>query len=230
MSGQIIEKENLRGRSGVFRDRTHSGEVLAESLEDFRNENLLVLAIPAGGLPVALPISEALGAPLDVAVVSKITVPWNTEAGFGAIAFDGTCRLNGALVPTMGMSEEEIHQQAERTREKVVRRVREFRDTDDYPGLPEKTVVLVDDGLASGFTMLVAVEALRKKGAARIIVAVPTGHSRAVDRLAERVEVVCCPNIRGGGSFAVASAYQSWSDVSEADAKKMLKKYRRGKG
>ena len=90
------------------------------------------------------------------------------------------------------------------------------------PDIIEHEIIVVDDGLASGFTMRVAVDAIRRAGAQRIIVAVPTGHVNSVQSLAEKVDVVCCPNIRSGHSFAVASAYRHWSDVSEVEAEKIL--------
>ena len=182
----------------------------------------LVLAIPAGGLPVAVPLAKSLNCQLDLAVVSKITLPWNTEAGYGAVAFDGGYLLNEAMIMAVGLSTTVVTSGLERTRAKVDRRVAVLRKDRPMPDMTEREIVVVDDGLASGFTMQVAVDAIRRAGAQKIIVAVPTGHDSSVQRLAENVDVVCCPNIRGGHSFAVASAYQHWNDVSEAEAEKLF--------
>jgi putative phosphoribosyl transferase len=155
---------------------------------------------------------------LDVAVVSKITLPWNTETGYGAVAFDGTMRLNGDLVAHLGLTKEQIQQGIDQTTPKVLRRVKRFRGNRSFPDLSKHQAILVDDGLASGFTMLKAIEALRKAGARHICVAVPTGHSSALPRMAEEVEALYCANIRGGFSFAVADAYEAWTDVTEGEA------------
>ena len=218
----VIELPELRNRVHVFRDRTEAGEVLARMLEGYRGSEALVLAVPAGGVPVAAAIARELGLALDVAVVSKITLPWNTEAGYGAVAFDGTVRLNESLLPELGLSEEEVAEGIERTKQKVERRVKALRGERPVPDLTHRTAILVDDGLASGFTMRVAVEALRNAGAREVVVAVPTAHAEAVRRLAGAVEVLYCPNIRGGGRFAVAEAYERWSDVEEEEVERIL--------
>ena len=196
-------------------------------LEAYRLSDALVLAIPAGGVPVAAAIAEQLQIPLDVAVVSKITLPWNTEAGYGAVAFDGTRRLNADLLPRLGLTEEQIQQGIDETTQKVLRRVKRFRGDQPFPDLTKRQIILVDDGLASGFTMLVAVEALHKAGAQRICVAVPTGHKSALQRMAQQVEAVYCANSRTGFSFAVADAYELWTDVAEPEAIAIYKRLTR---
>ncbi len=226
----IREIRMLHERTAVFDDRADAGEVLAELLVAFRSLRPLVLGIPAGGMPVAARVAQKLGCCLDVAVVSKVTVPWNPEAGYGAVAFDGTVRLNESLLACLGLSEEQIFQGVEETREKVRRRLDLFRGGRPFPDLTGQTVILVDDGLASGFTMQVAVEALRKTGANRIVVAVPTGHLEAVRKMAEQADQVCCANIRSGWSFAVAAAYRHWRDVSERQAARILSRFLRGGG
>jgi putative phosphoribosyl transferase len=95
---QVVDIPELRERTGVFSDRRHAGIVLSRILSDYRGGDALIVAIPAGGVPVALAVAESLELPVDVAVVSKITFPWNTEAGYGALACDGTLRLNDALL------------------------------------------------------------------------------------------------------------------------------------
>jgi putative phosphoribosyl transferase len=214
----ITERPDLRDRSHCFRDRAHAGEVVAGMLDQYRQSNALVLAIPAGGVPVGAVIASTLLIPLDIAVVSKITLPWNTEAGYGAVAFDGTVRLNEDLVPRLGLTEGHIQEGIDQTTHKVLRRVEKFRGDRPLPDPSKHPAILVDDGLASGFTMLVAIEALRKAGAEDIRVAVPTGHWSALQRMAQEVEAVYCANIRRGFSFAVADAYRAWTDVAEEEA------------
>jgi predicted phosphoribosyltransferase len=227
MPSNIIERPELRDRLRVFRNRPHAGEVLAEMLSSYSKTDAIVLAIPAGGVPVAAVIAERLQIPLDVAVVSKITLPWNTEAGYGAVAFDGTMRLNEDLLPRLGLTEEQVQQGIEQTTQKVLRRVRRFRGDWPFPDLAKRQAILVDDGLASGFTLLVAVEALRKAGARNICVAVPTGHGSSLQRVIPEVEALYCANIRTGFSFAVADAYAAWTDVTEEEAIALYKRLAR---
>ena len=221
---QVLEIEKFRGRTGLFANRYAAGQVLAGLVGQLDLQDPLVFAIPAGGLPVAVPLAEALNCLLDVAVVSKITLPWNTEAGYGAVAFDGSFVLNKELIRAVGLSETDVTRGLEETRAKVVRRVAALRKGRPMPDLHGHEVIVVDDGLASGFTMRAAVAALRRAAAKKLIVAVPTGHEDSVLSLAATVDRVCCPNIRSGRSFAVASVYQHWSDVSEAEAEQIMLK------
>jgi predicted phosphoribosyltransferase len=224
---QIYEIEELRNRIGVFADRYQAGQVLAGLLKQLDLQSPLVLAIPAGGVPVAVPLAEALSCQLDVAVVSKITLPWNSEAGYGAVAFDGSCLLNEAMIKAVGLSESEVSRGIEKTRAKVLRRVAVLRKEAAVIEMTTRQVLVVDDGLASGFTMQAAVDALRRAGAKSIVVAVPTGHESSIQLLAKTADNVCCANVRTGSSFAVAAAYQQWGDVSEAEALHALQEYRR---
>jgi putative phosphoribosyl transferase len=220
--GRVIDLPGMRDRARVFGDRFDAGSVLAKMLEDFRDGDGIVLAVPAGGVPVAAVIARRLELSLDVAVVSKITPPWNSEVGYGAVAFDGTVLLNEALVPTLGLSRRQIEEGIDKTREKVARRLAALRGDRPMPALAGRRVILVDDGLASGFTLLTAVEALRKAEAGEIILAVPTAHAQSAQRVAATVEAVYCPNVRGGWSFAVADAYRQWCDLPEAEAASIL--------
>lgn len=214
----IFDLPRLRDRTRVFADRAQAGQTLAEMLADLNDPRTIVLAIPAGGLPVAAEVARRSQLPLDLAVVSKMTPRWNTEVGYGAVAFDGTVRLNEDLLPLIGLTDQEVQIGVAEARQKVRHRVRILRGGRPMPNLTGRTVVLIDDGLASGFTMQVAAEAVRNAGAGRIIVAVPTGHRRSVVRLAQEVHAVYCANIRTGWSFAVADAYTAWMDLSEDEA------------
>lgn len=219
----VFDLPHMREQIHVFADRKHAGQILADMLHAFAESDDILLGIPAGGLPVAVVIREKIGMELDVAVVSKITLPWNTEAGYGAVAFDGTVRLNEAMLTHIRLSADEIKAGQENTLNKVKRRVKMLRGDRPFPDLTERPVLLVDDGLASGFTLMVAAEAVKKAGAASITVAVPTGHRESIFRIVEQVDAVYCPNIRSGVSFAVADAYEQWSDVAEAELLDLLK-------
>ena len=168
------------------------------------------MGIPAGGVPVGAALAEALHIPFDVTVVSKITLPWNTEAGYGAVAFDGTVRLNKDLIAQIGLSDAQVSVGIDNTTVKVQRRMKNLRKHRPFPDLIGQSIILVDDGIASGFTMLVAVEALKKAQAEHIIIAVPTAHKESLDTVMSKVDAIFCPNISIGWRYAVADAYERW--------------------
>jgi predicted phosphoribosyltransferase len=227
---RVVELPELRGRVRVFRDRADAGAVLARMLAGALGPTAFGLAIPAGGVPVAAAIAASLGLPLDLAIVSKVLLPWDTEAGYGAVAFDGTVLLNEPLIEALELDRATVEAGLAATRQRVARRVETLRAGRPFPDLRPREALLVDDGLASGFTMRVAVEALRRAGARTVCVAVPTGHLEAIDRLAPAVETIYCPNVRGGRRFAVAEAYRLWSDVDEEELQRELSRIGGGGG
>jgi predicted phosphoribosyltransferase len=194
-------------------------------LHDLQGEKAIILGVPSGGIPVAVEVAAALDLNLDVAVVSKILLPWNTEAGFGAVGFDGSIWINDEYVAYYSLDQAAIEQQTQAALKKVQRRVRLFRDDRPWPDLQNRTVILVDDGIAAGSTLRVAVQALRNTGASGIIFAVPTAHMESLDQFRDKVDAIYCANIRSGPGFAVASAYRYWDDVDENDAVKMVLAY-----
>ena len=213
----VVDLQELREKTRVFSDRSHAGDILSGMLQSYRDTDGLLMGIPAGGLPVASVIRDNLALEMDVAVVSKITLPWNTEAGYGAVSFNGTVRLNQAILSHVGLSESQVQKGIAKTEQKVKRRLKLLRGEKPFPEVHRRAVILVDDGLASGFTMLVAVESVKKAGAGEIAVAAPTGHLNAVQKIAEQVNAVYCANVRTGMRFAVADAYLNWSDVAEEE-------------
>jgi predicted phosphoribosyltransferase len=224
---KLFDLPKLRNRLRVFHDRVSAGKVLAGMLEEFRGTDALVMGIPAGGVAVAVEIARELHLPLDIAVVSKITLPWNTEAGYGAVAFDGTVILNEELLSRLNLSDQEIQTGIKKTEQKVSRRVTMLRGARPSPDF-KRPLILVDDGLASGFTLRVAIKALRRNGAANLILAVPTAHSESVQSILEEVEAIYCPNLRSGLSFAVADAYERWSDLDEEEVVRILQDFKSG--
>jgi putative phosphoribosyl transferase len=206
-----------------FRDRPDAGRRLAGLLKKYERTDALVLAIPAGGVPVAIEIAKALGLELRVAPVSKVLLPWTTESGFGAVAFDGSAWIDQGAVENYGLTQAQIEKALADARAKVERRNKRLGGA-ALPPLAEKTVILVDDGIAAGSTMRTAISALRERGAKTIVIAVPTGHSRSLEALRKLADDVVCANIRGGPSFAVADAYEEWRDLSDDEVEEMLKK------
>jgi predicted phosphoribosyltransferase len=222
MTEKIISLPELADKRLVFRNRQHAGQILAQMLDQNAWPDAIVLAIPAGGVPVGQVVAQKLGAAFDVAVVSKITLPWNTEAGYGAIAFDGSMRLNEMLLARLNLTNQQMKEGIAETKEKVRRRSRTLRGQRPFPDLSDRSAILVDDGLASGFTMFCAIDAVKKAGARQVFVAVPTAHRQAAEAAAEKVDRLYCANIRSGRSFAVAEAYELWTDVSEQELMEMM--------
>src|SRR5207248_10254663 len=149
-----------------FRDRAHAGRELAKLLADFRGAAALVLAIPAGGVPVAAAMAAELGLALDVAPVSKVLYPWTTESGYGAVAFDGSVLLDEAAIAASGVKPEEVEKAVAAARAKVESRLARLRAGRSPLAVSGQTVILVDDGIAAGSTMRAAIGALRRQGAA----------------------------------------------------------------
>jgi len=205
-----------------FRDRPAAGRAVAKRLEAFRGTDALVLAIPAGGVPVAAAIAQALGLELDVAPVSKVLYPWTTEAGYGAVAFDGSVWLDEARMEEQGLEQAQVERAVAAARAKVERRIATLRGGRAAFALAGRTVILVDDGIAAGSTMRAAIAALRRQGAARIVVAVPTAHQNARDIVGRLADEMHCVDVRGGSRFAVADAYEEWRDLSDEEIRTMM--------
>jgi len=222
--GDIIDEPSLRNRTQVFEDRLEAGRRLAHMLEKKPHKDAIVLAIPSGGVPVGLAISQQLRVPLDVVVVRKVPIPDNPEAGFGAIALDSTLVLNEPLVYQLGLDHETIQTIASARLKEIRERLEKFRGKRKPADLNHRDLIIVDDGLASGFTMLVAVRSLKKHNPASIVVAVPTAHIEALRRISPEVDKVYCLNVRSGSLFAVADAYAHWYDVSDEEVKEYLRK------
>lgn len=221
----VVEMSELRDLTRVFHDRQHAGLVLSNMLISYKGTDAVVFGIPAGGVPVAAPIARELELDFDVTVVSKVLLPWTAEAGYGVVAFDGTVQLNHDMVSRIGLTQDEIEEGIKKASSKVERRFKEFRGKRPFPDVKNRPAILVDDGIASGYTMLVAVEALRNKGVDKIIIAVPTAHFQALKRVSPDVNAVYCANIRGGWGFAVADAYQNWYDVSDEEVAAILDEF-----
>jgi len=223
MTAEIIEDPKLRDRIGVFHDRRDAGEYLARLLERYRGEDAVVLAIPSGGIPIGLAIAKHLNLPLDLLIIRKIPIPGNPEAGFGAISLEDDMVLNQPLVRMLGLSEEDIVELSKPVRRDLKVRNRLFRENRPWPILQGKIAVLVDDGLASGYTMMAAIRMVRRREPSRIVVAVPTASWSTIKLLSQEVDVIVCPNIRTGFSFAVADAYRNWYDLSRGEVIELLR-------
>ena len=216
--GGILDNPQFRERRFVFSDRQEAGKKLGAYIRShLKYPDPVVLAIPAGGVPVGKGVALALGAPLELAIVRKIQIPGNTEAGFGAITWDGQVLINERLRAALGLSQYEVDTAVALTRKNVQERIARFTGGRPFPDLAGKTTILVDDGLASGFTMLAAIHSIRALRPARIIVAVPTASASSAERVAAEVDQFICLNIRSTRQFAVAEAYVRWYDLDDRE-------------
>jgi len=226
MKEMIYDIEKFREQRYVFADRSEAGMTLGAMLQSEYDhvEEGMILAIPSGGVPVGLKVMETLGLPFDLLIVRKLQIPGNPEAGFGAMTLDGTVFLNEALLANLRLSPEQIEAEKRRVEMALVKRNAMFREGRPSRDLKGKTVILVDDGLASGFTMLASVDMVQKAKARATIVAVPTAPQRTIDRLLPEVDKIYCANIRMTPFFAVAEAYRHWYDLREQEVLDLLKK------
>ncbi len=210
----------------IYEDREEAGIILARELGHVDPEKTRIIAIPNGGVLVGAAMAKKLGVPLDIIVIRKIQIPWNTEAGFGSVASDGSIILNHPLLNQLGLSDAEVEAQIEKTRRNVLDRTRLYGAPTSFPHLKGKAAILIDDGLASGVTMEAAVRMVRKYSPTSIVVAVPTASTSAMRRLKGLLDGTVCPDIRGGWTFAVASAYRNWYDVSDAEVLDVLREFK----
>ena len=221
--GKVIDNPLLRERKYVFTDRHEAGKLLAALVQTTGGIRCdRVLAIPAGGVPVGRELAQALNAPLSLAIVRKIRIPGNTEAGFGAVTWDGRVRINETLVRALGLTAAEIRAATAETQQNVRDRIARFMSGKAFPDLQGEHVIITDDGLASGFTMLATLESVWSFKPGTVIVAVPTAPSSTAALVAGSADLVVCANIRSSGRFAVADAYREWYDLDDEEVVREL--------
>jgi putative phosphoribosyl transferase len=210
-----------------YQDRTEAGRVLAQKLSRYANrDDLIVLALPRGGVPVAYEIARALHAPLDVFVVRKLGVPGHEELAMGAIASGGVLVIDPNVTQDLAIPPDVIRKVAALEQQERLRRERIYRGDRPEPQVNGRTVILVDDGLATGSTMRAAVAALRKVHPARIVVAVPVGASATCAELAPEVDEMICA--RTPESFyAVGEWYANFGQTTDEEVRDLLSRAER---
>jgi len=205
-----------------FQNRSDAGRLLATRLGRYANRrDVQVLALPRGGVPVALEVARALNAPLDVFIVRKLGVPGHEELAMGAIAMGGVEVLNRDVVDALRISRNVIQQVATREWQELSRRQSLYRDDRPAPDLHRKIVILVDDGLATGSTMRAAVTALRKFHPSKIVVAVPTAAPSTCDEFKTEVDEIVCAETPQP-FYAVGAWYQDFTQVTDEQVRDML--------
>ena len=211
----------------MFKDRKDAGTRLAESLKEYTGqENVLVVALPRGGVVTGVEIANRLRAPLDVLIVRKIGHPWQPELGVGAISETGAIVYNEDVVASTGVTKDYLRGEAARQREEIARRQQLYRGGQKLADLRGKTVILVDDGVATGATMKAAVETLKREQVGKLIVAVPVAPPATAAELQRMVDVFVCPDIRWDFT-AVGNFYEDFRQVSDADVTALLRDFQR---
>jgi putative phosphoribosyl transferase len=206
----------------AFLDRREAGRILASRLRQYAGRpDVLVLALPRGGVPVAFEVAQALGAPLDVFLVRKLGVPGYEEVAMGAIASGGVRVLNEDLIRQAGIPPSAVEAVTAREEEELRRRETAYRGSRPRVPIAGRTVILVDDGLATGASMKAAVAALRREGPARIVVAVPVAAAEACDEFRQDVEDVVCA-ATPEPFMAVGAWYEDFSQTTDTEVRRLL--------
>lgn len=212
----------VRRKKMIYRDRIDAGKQLATKLDDYANrDDVLVLALPRGGVPVAYEVAKALRVPLDIFLVRKLGVPGHEELAMGAISTGGVRVLNHDVVDYLGISTDVIDAMANTELKELERRERAYRSDRPEPEVRGKTVILIDDGLATGSTMLAAVKALRWQEPARIVVAVPVSARQTCDEYRMGVDEIICAKTPEP-FMGVGMWYRDFSQTTDEEVREIL--------
>ena len=210
---------HIRDQGEQFSDRRDAGRLLAKKLTAYAHDpNVVVLGLPRGGVPVAYEIALALGARLDVFEVRKLGVPGHEELAMGAIGSGGEYYLNARVIEEFGISRDQIDRLLARERQELERREKLYRDSRPRPNVAGKTVILVDDGIATGSSMNAAVAALHRQHPAHVVVAIPVAPVESLEELRSAVDDVVCwatPE----PFYAVGAAYEDFPQVSDDEVR-----------
>lgn len=222
-----------------YESRFKAGQLLAEhvinkdsALRDQLRENsdkFFCFAIPNGGVPVAEGFSKKLNINYDLLIVRKIKIPYNTEAGFGSITTDGTVLINKPLLNRLNLTDIDVNNSINMTKREIKERLKLYNKESKLEkiieqNVKERNIFMMDDGLASGFTMLASIKMVKKYEPKKIFVAVPTAPLSTIKIIQKEVDDIFCPNIRDVMRFAVADAYKNWYDVPESEVLEIITK------
>jgi len=206
----------------LFQDRFEAGRVLGSRLSQFAHRNdVIVLGLPRGGIPVAFEVARGLNSPLDVFVVRKLGVPGQEELAMGAIASSGIRVVNRTVVDSLGITNDDIEKAAAEQQPELERREEEYRNGRPMLDVHEQTAILIDDGLATGSSMRVAAVALRKRGPARIVIAVPVAAPSTCEELESEADQVVCA-VTPESFQAVGQWYRDFRQTSDEEVRELL--------
>ncbi|MFX1593548.1 MAG: phosphoribosyltransferase [Promethearchaeota archaeon] len=220
-----------------YNSRIEAGLLLAEFIKhenehfyNFVSENIdkcFCFAIPNGGVPVTEGFCSHYNLNYDILIVRKIKIPYNTEAGFGSVTTDGTILINKPLLSQLNLSEQAVNDSIALTKKEIKDRLKFYKKEENLElfykqNINNKHIFLLDDGLASGFTMLAAVNMIKKYNPEKIHIAVPTAPLRTIKTIEKEISDIYCPNIKNTLWFAVADAYKHWYDVPEKEVLEII--------
>ncbi|RLG09073.1 MAG: hypothetical protein DRN68_02530 [Thaumarchaeota archaeon] len=224
MTAKIIEKTSLREKLKIYKDRTHAAKVLADMLEDLIDKYTCLAAIPNGGVPIGLTIAGMLNIDLGLMIIARLLIPWEKMRGFGALSSDGVIEINWENVRRFNIAQEIIDEQLRSARNKIDEMLRRFgsriADISRY-----KTIVLIDDGIASGYTMLASIKSIRRRWNGRIVSATPTGFKRGINLLKDIADIILCPNIKS--TIHIRDAYINFPELDYSQTEKILREFKK---
>lgn len=209
----------------LFRDRRDAGRRLGMALLQYKGENPYILAIPRGGVVVGYEVAAALDAPLDIVVPRKLRAPHNPELAIGAVAHDGSIYLDERLARELGVDEEYLLREVEAQKEEIRRRMALYRGDRPFPSLEERCAIVVDDGIATGSTMIVALRAIRGVRPKKLVAAIPVAPPEGVERLRQEADDVVClatPVL----FYAVGQFYEDFRQTEDAEVLDLLERRR----
>lgn len=205
-----------------YRDRVEAGTILAQQLSAYANRNdVLVLALPRGGVPVAFEIAKSLSAPLDVFIVRKLGVPGHSELAMGAIAMGGIHVFNNDILQELNISQDELKAVIAKEEQELKRRETAYRGDHPFPSIKDKTIILVDDGIATGASMRAAIKALRELKPASIVVAVPVADKHMCENMQPLVDRLVCP-LQPMHFYAVGAWYDDFAQTEDEEVFTLL--------
>jgi predicted phosphoribosyltransferase len=212
--------------SPIFENRYDAGRKLAEKLSEYANKSAVVLGIPNGGVAVALGVAMAIGADFDLVISRKIPLPLSPEGGFGSLTDDGTIILNEEMVKNAGLSQQQINYQVSQVRSNISHRSLLYHKDRPPLSITGRTVIIVDDGFASGYTMRAAIESIRHRRPEKIIAAVPVGPERVVNDIRKVADRVVTCAVGTESVFYVADYYRHWHDITDSEVLSCIKEWR----
>jgi putative phosphoribosyl transferase len=210
----------------AFQDRSDAGRRLVEFVKPAPRKRSIVLALPRGGVPVGEPLAEALGAPLSLVLVRKLPIPISPEMGFGAVTIDGTSILNERVVSEYDVSRREIEAITEQVEDEVIRRAKEYLGDDWKPEVRAKDVYMVDDGLATGYSVMAAASMIRKLDPRTVVLCVPVSPATSIDAVEPYFDEIYCLIFQEPGPFAVASFYEDFHEMTDDEVREVLDRRR----
>ncbi len=203
----------------IFRNRDEAGQRLGTALLGYRGQDVYVLSIPRGGVVVGAGVARVLGAPLDVVVPRKIRSPYNPELAIGAVAHDGTIYIDESLEE--GTDPAYLRAEVEYQRQEITRRLAAYRGGDQYPSMEKRTAIVVDDGIATGSTIIAALRAVRRMQSRRVVAAIPVAPAEGVRRLREEADEVVCLYVPPV-FYAVGQFYEDFTQTTDEEVTALL--------